>query len=63
MKKITGKDLLRIGFEENSILGTALNFCENYKGDLTKGEVLNSLKRMLEAPDKTKQMSDFYDLA
>lgn len=63
MKKITGKDLLRIGFEENSILGTALNFCENYKGDLTKSEVLNSLKRMLEAPDKTNQMSEFYDLA
>ena len=63
MKKITGKDLLRIGFEENRILGAVLNFCENYKGDLTKGEVLNSLKRMLEAPDKTNQMSDFYDLA
>ena len=29
MKKITGKDLLRIGFEENIILGKTLDFSEN----------------------------------
>lgn len=53
MKKITGKDLLRIGFEENIILGKTLDFCENYQGSLNKGEVLNTLKNVISQPEKT----------
>lgn len=63
MKKITGKDLLRIGFEENIVLGTVLEFCETYQGNLNKGEVLNQLKKMLETPELTPQDSEFYELA
>lgn len=63
MKKITAKDLLRIGFEENIILGTTLEFCENYKGDLNKGEVLNILKNVLNEPEKTFETSPFYELS
>lgn len=63
MKRITGKDLLRIGFEENIILGKTLDFCENYQGSLNKGEVLNTLKNVLAQPEKTFGTSDFYPLA
>lgn len=63
MKRITGKDLLRIGFEENIILGKTLDFCENYKGSLNKGEVLNILKNLIEKPSETFGTSDFYPLA
>ena len=63
MKKISGKDLLRIGFEENIILGTVLQFCENYEGNLNKGEVLSQLKKMVETPEFTPKESEFYDLA
>lgn len=63
MKKISGKDLLRIGFEENIILGTVLQFCENYQGNLNKGEVLTQLKRMVETPEITPKESEFFDLA
>ena len=63
MKKISGKDLLRIGFEENIILGTVLQFCENYQGNLNKGEVLAQLKRMVETAELTPEESEFYDLA
>ena len=63
MKKISGKDLLRIGFEENIILGTVLQFCENYQGNLNKGEVLTQLKRMVETAELTPEDSEFYDLA
>lgn len=63
MKKITGKDLLRIGFEENIVLGTVLQFCETYQGDLNKGEVLTQLKKMLETLELTLQDSEFYELA
>ncbi|RRJ91227.1 RtcB family protein [Paenimyroides tangerinum] len=63
MKKISGKDLLRIGFEENIILGTVLQFCENYQGNLNKGEVLSQLKKMVETPEFTPKESEFYDLA
>ncbi|MBA5791397.1 RtcB family protein [Flavobacterium sp. xlx-214] len=63
MKKITGKDLLRIGFEENIILGKVLQFCENYQGVLNKGEVLIQLKRMVETPELTPDNSEFYELS
>ena len=63
MKKITGKDLLRVGFEENIILGKTLDFCENYQGSLNKGEVLNSLKNVLKSPEETFETSEFYSLA
>src|SRR5690606_146355 len=63
MKKISGKDLLRIGFEENIILGTVLQFCEKYQGNLNKGEVLTQLKRMIETPEITPKESEFFDLA
>lgn len=63
MKKITGKDLLRIGFEENIILGTVLQFCETYSGTLNKGEVLAQLKRMVETPELTPTDSEFFALA
>lgn len=63
MKRIKGKDLLRIGFEENIILGKTLDFCENYKGSLNKGEVLNILKNVIERPTETFETSDFYPLA
>src|SRR5690554_1523413 len=63
MKKITGKDLLRIGFEESIILGTVLNFCENYQGDLNKGEVLSGLKRLIQTPELTPEDSPFYELS
>jgi len=63
MKKITGKDLLRIGFEENIILGKTLDFCENYQGSLNKGEVLNTLKNVIAQPEKTFETSEFYPLA
>lgn len=63
MKKITGNDLLRIGFEENILLGTVLQFCETYQGSLNKGEVLTELKRMVETPELTPQDSEFYELA
>ena len=63
MKRITGKDLLRIGFEENIILGKTLDFCENYKGSLNKGEVLNILKNVIEKPSEIFETSDFYPLA
>lgn len=63
MKKISGKDLLRIGFEENIILGNVLQFCENYQGNLNKGEVLTQLKRMVETPEITPKESEFFDLA
>lgn len=63
MKKITGKDLLRIGFEENIILGKTLDFCENYQGSLNKGEVLNTLKKVIAQPEKTFETSEFYPLA
>ncbi|WP_410503996.1 RtcB family protein [Flavobacterium sp. I3-2] len=63
MKKISGKDLLRIGFEENIILGTVLQFCENYQGNLNKGEVLAQLKRMVETAELTPEDSEFYELA
>lgn len=63
MKKITGKDLLRIGFEENIILGTVLQFCELYTGTLNKGEVLAQLKRMVETPELTPTDSEFFALA
>ncbi len=63
MKKISGKDLLRIGFEENIILGTVLQFCENYQENLNKGEVLSQLKKMVETPEFTPKESEFYDLA
>ena len=63
MKRITGKDLLRIGFEENIILGKTLDFCENYKGSLNKGEVLNILKNVIEKPAETFETSEFYSLA
>lgn len=63
MKKITGKDLLRIGFEENIILGTVLQFCELYSGALNKGEVLAQLKRMVETPELTPTDSEFFELA
>lgn len=63
MKKITGKDLLRVGFEENIILGKTLDFCENYQGSLNKGEVLNILKNVLKSPEETFETSEFYSLA
>lgn len=63
MKKITGIDLLRIGFEENIILGTVLQFCELYTGTLNKGEVLAQLKRMVETPELTPTDSEFFALA
>lgn len=63
MKKISGKDLLRIGFEENIVLGTVLQFCKNYQGNLNKGEVLTQLKRMIETPEITPKESEFFDLA
>ncbi len=63
MKKITGKDLLRVGFEENIILGKILDFCENYQGSLNKGEVLNILKNVLKSPEETFETSEFYSLA
>lgn len=63
MKRITGKDLLRIGFEENIILGKTLDFCENYQGSLNKGEVLNILKNVLKSPEETFETSEFYSLA
>lgn len=63
MKKISGKDLLRIGFEENIVLGAVLQFCENYQGNLNKGEVLTQLKRMVETAELTPEESEFYDLA
>ena len=63
MKKITGKDLLRIGFEENIILGKTLDFCENYQGSLNKGDVLNTLKNVISQPEKTFETSEFYPLA
>ncbi|SFN29178.1 tRNA-splicing ligase RtcB [Paenimyroides ummariense] len=63
MKKITGKDLLRIGFEENIILGKTLDFCKNYKGSLNKGEMLNILKNVIEKPIDTFETSAFYSLA
>ena len=63
MKKITGKDLLRIGFEENIILGTVLQFCENYQGSLNKGDVLAQLKKMVETAELTPIESEFYELA
>ena len=63
MKKITGKDLLRIGFEENIILGTVLQFCETYSGTLNKGEVLAQLKRMVETSELTPTDSEFFALA
>ena len=63
MKKITGKDLLRIGFEENINLGTVLHFCENYQGNLNKGDVLSQLKKMVETPELTPAESEFYELA
>jgi len=63
MKKVTGKDLLRIGFEENIILGKTLDFCENYQGSLNKGEVLNILKSVYISPEKTVDTSAFYPLA
>lgn len=63
MKKVTGKDLLRIGFEENIILGKTLDFCENYQGSLNKGEVLNTLKKVIAQPEKTFETSEFYPLA
>ena len=63
MKRITGKDLLRIGFEENIILGKTLDFCENYQVSLNKGEVLNILKNVIEKPSETFETSDFYPLA
>lgn len=63
MKKITGKDLLRVGFEENIILGKTLDFCENYKESLNKGEVLNILKNVIEKPAETFETSEFYSLA
>lgn len=63
MKRITGKDLLRVGFEENIILGKTLDFCENYQGSLNKGEVLNILKNVLKSPEETFETSEFYSLA
>ncbi|UUV21079.1 RtcB family protein [Paenimyroides aestuarii] len=63
MKKITGKDLLRIGFEENIILGKTLHFLENYQGALNKGEVLNILKKLIDNPHETFETSEFYPLA
>lgn len=63
MKKITGKDLLRIGFEENIILGTVLQFCELYTGTFNKGEVLTQLKRMVDTPELTPTDSEFFALA
>ncbi len=63
MKKITGKDLLRVGFDENIILGKTLDFCENYQGSLNKGEVLNILKNALKSPEETFETSEFYSLA
>lgn len=62
MKKITGNDLLRIGIEENMVLGTVLQFCENYKGALNKGEVLTQLKRMVASAESTPKDSEFYPL-
>ncbi|HLV46242.1 MAG TPA: RtcB family protein [Flavobacterium sp.] len=63
MKKISGKDLLRIGFDEDVILGTVLQFCENYSGELNKGEVLNQLRKMIDTPELTPKESEFYDLS
>lgn len=63
MKKITGKDLLRIGFEENIILGTVLQFCELYTGTFNKGEVLTQLKRMVDTPELTPTDSEFFALS
>ena len=47
MKKITGKNLLEIGFDQNKIIGDVLQFCTNYKGKLNRSDILIQLKKVL----------------
>lgn len=63
MKKITGKTLLEIGFDQNKIIGDVLQFCTNYKGKLNRSDILIQLKKVLESPEIISENSEFYTLS
>lgn len=62
MKKITGNDLIRIGFEENEIVGLVLKFCNDYNGDLNKKGILKVLRNFLDGKEDINHEEEFLSL-
>lgn len=59
MKKIIGKDLIKIGFEQNIIVGLVLKFCTDYKGNLDKKGILKVLKNFLDGKEDIEKEDEF----
>lgn len=63
MNNIKATDLLRIGYEENKILGTVLQFLDNYQGTEKRKTILMTLKQIRRNPEVVPEDNPFYPLA